>query len=112
MLPPIAESTLWLDSMEADKKRYMRDNLRVLEREIHKYDVETLTYALKTCIEAGAYNARMLMDVAEGERIRCKKPLLSRHFEMKANQRHDTVRSAEPEKSDISTYDDIINTAI
>lgn len=112
MLPAIAEAALWLDSMDADKKRYTRDNLRVLERESYKYDAETLTYALKTCNDAGAYNARMLMDVAEGERIRCKKPLLARPFGMKADQLQDSFQNVEPEKSDISTYDDIINTAI
>lgn len=98
MLPVIPEASAWLDSMEADKKRYMRDNLRVLERESHKYDADTLTYALKTCIEAGAYNARMLMDVAEGERIRRKKPLLGRTFEMTAARQLDSVRGAEPDK--------------
>lgn len=112
MLPDIPEASVWLDRVEADKKRYMRDNLRVLEREIHKYDAETLTYALRTCIGAGAYNARMLMDVAEGERIRRKKPLLGRTFEIPAASKPDSVRGAEPEKSDISTYDDIIKTAI
>lgn len=112
MLPGIPEASVWLDNMEADKKRYTRDNLRVLERESHKYDADTLTYALRTCIEAGAYNARMLMDVAEGERIRRKKPLLGRAFEMTAARQPDSVRGAEPDKSDISTYDDIIKTAI
>ena len=112
MLPAIEESSLWLNSMEESKKRYTRDNLRVLEREIHRYDAETLSYALRTCIEAGAYNARMLMDVAEGERIRRKKPLLSRPFKTEENRRRDNVSGLKPEKSDISTYDDIIRTVI
>ena len=112
MLPPVDEAALWLDSMEADKKRYTRDNLRVLERESHRYDSDTLAYALRTCIEAGAYNARMLMDVAEGERIRRKKPLLDRPFDTKAPRQQDPVRSDGPERSDISTYEDIIKSAI
>lgn len=112
MLPAMEEAKLWLDSMEADKKRHMRDNLRVLERECHKYDADTLTYAIRTCIEAGAYNARMLMDVAEGERIRRKKPLLGRPFETKPTRQNVSSQNSEPERSDISTYDDIIKTAI
>lgn len=112
MLPAIDEASVWLDNMKTDKKRYTRDNLRVLERESYKYDADTLTYALKICIEAGAYNARMLMDVAEGERIRRKKPLLSRPFEAEPDRQQDIIRSAEPDKSEISTYEDIIKTAI
>lgn len=112
MLPAIDDASVWLDNMEADKKRYTRDNLRVLERESYKYDADTLTYALKICIGAGAYNARMLMDVAEGERIRRRKPLLGRPFDMQPAREQDKVRSDEPEKSEISTYEDIIKTAI
>lgn len=112
MLPAIPEAPAWLDSMEADRKRYLRDNLRVLERECPKYDADTLTYALRTCTGVGAYNARMLIGVAEGERIRRKKPLAAHLTEMKAHPQDATVRSDEPEKSDISTYDNIIKNAI
>lgn len=112
MLPSIDEAPLWLDRMGADKKRYMRDNLRVLERESYKYDAETLAYAIRTCAEAGVYNARTLMEVAEGERMRCKKPLLSRPFKTETDRQPDHLKDTEPEKSEISTYDNIIRTAI
>lgn len=112
ILPPIEEAAIWLDRMEADKKRYMRDNLRVLERESYRYDSDTLTYALRVCLEARVYNARMLMDVAEGERIRRKKPLLARPLDMEGTLPEGMVGSSTPERSDISTYDNIIKSAI
>lgn len=109
MMPDDALSSRWLDEVQARKSRYFRDNLRVLERECHRYDRDTLLHALATCVEVEAYNARMLMDVAEAERIRAKKPALPKPVEMRQTiQIGDDI----PEKSDISTYDDILNKAI
>lgn len=112
MLPAVDAASEWLDRVRQDKKRYFRDNLRVLERESSRYDAQTLAYALQTCLEAGAYNARMLMDVAEGERIRMKKPLLTRPLDRDPALGADVMRKQIPEKSQIKTYDDILTAAI
>lgn len=112
MLPAVDAASEWLDRVQLDKRRYFRDNLRVLERESYRYDSQTLAYALQTCLEAGAYNARMLMDVAEGERIRMKKPLLARPVDLSPALGTDVMGDQIPEKSHIKTYDDILTTAI
>lgn len=112
MLPKTAEVETWLNRMEADKKRYTRDNLRILERESYRYDADILTYALRTCLEAEVYNARILMDVAEGERIRQKRSLLTRTVSVEDPLYNGTPQSQIPEKSKITTYDNIIQTAI
>ena len=112
MLPDVVAASEWLDMVQKDKRRYFRDNLRVIERESYRYDAQTLAYALKTCLEAGAYNARMLMDVAEGERIRMKKPILSRPVDLGPALGRDIISDQTPEKSSIKTYDDILTTAI
>lgn len=109
MMPKDALSSRWFDEVQTRKSRYFRDNLRVLERECHRYDRDTLLHALATCMEVEAYNARMLMDVAEAERIRAKKPVLPKPVEMRQAIQ---IENDIPEKSDISTYDDILNKAI
>lgn len=109
MMPDDTLSSRWLDEVQARKSRYFRDNLRVLERECHRYDRDTLLHALATCMEVEAYNARMLMDVAEAERIRAKKPVLPKPVDMRQSIH---IENDIPEKSDISTYDDILNKVI
>lgn len=109
MLPDDEMSRRWLDDVQSRKSRYFRDNLRVLERESHRYDSDTLLRALSTCIGAGAYNSRMLMDVAEAERIRAGKPVLSKPISIGEQAR---IGDDVPDRSDISTYDDILNKAI
>lgn len=112
MLPDVDAASEWLDRVQQDKKRYFRDHLRVLERESYRYDGQTLACALQTCLDAGAYNARMLMDVAEGERIRMKKPLQARPLDPVSALGMEFNRDQIPEKSQIKTYDDILTTAI
>ncbi|MDE5910469.1 MAG: IS21 family transposase [Lachnospiraceae bacterium] len=112
MLPSCEAASEWLDRVQEGKPRYFRDNLRVIERESHRYDDQTLADALQTCLEAGAYNARMLMDVAEGERIRMNKPIMAKPFDPSPSPVMDIMGDQIPERSQIKTYDDILTTTI
>lgn len=85
------------------KSRYYRANLQLIARRHRAYSKATLTEAFARCLEAGAFNGRGLMDVAESLRIQGGEPLMAFRVETGPVPGADPS-SMLPEKTDISTF--------
>ncbi len=102
----------WMEKMRADRGRYYRDSLRVLERGYWKYSESTITDAFRTCLAKEVYNAHTLMEVAEG--LRRSRNELPRTKPVDLSELGGALPKEQttPEKSKVTTYQAIVEGAV
>jgi hypothetical protein len=57
--------SLFLELLAKDKPRYLRDNLKIIEKKGTEISPEFLNTALKFCLENNIFNANQLIEIAK-----------------------------------------------
>lgn len=109
MLPANEDVRQWMESMREERGRYFRDSLKAIERQCWQYTPETLETAFTRCLELGVYNANVVMEIAESERRLLGLPRLERPVDMEGHGRDAAAADMTPQRSSISTYQDILD---
>lgn len=97
-----------LAAIRDSKPRYFRDSLAVLKRKCEKYDSELLVEVFTDCLNGQIYNAHTIMEITETRRRQRGLPLKERKSlpATDCSLRHS---EAQPDTSDIATYQNIFN---
>ncbi len=64
MLPNNQNMSMFLELLEKDKPRYLRDNLRLIEKKGENISSDFLATAVKFCLENSIFNANQLIEIA------------------------------------------------
>lgn len=96
--------SLYLADLASDKPHYYRKNLQYIIRYMEDYSPQTLREAMLTCLDRCAYNAKVLMEVAETVRKRKNEPPRAVSKATLTETPHGDASDIQPEKTDISTY--------
>jgi hypothetical protein len=64
MLDNTEKSMMYIEQLEKDKSRYLRDNLLVIERKGKEMSSEHLLSAVGFCLENSIFNAYKLIEIA------------------------------------------------
>ena len=64
MLPGNENMSLFLELLAKDKPRYLRDNLKIIEKKGTEISPEFLNAAVKFCLENSIFNASQLIEIA------------------------------------------------
>ncbi|MEI6823805.1 MAG: IS21 family transposase [Bacteroidota bacterium] len=64
MLPGTEKSTVFIERLQKDKPRYLRDNLLIIERKGKEMPSEFLSLALTFCLENNIFNGNQLIEIA------------------------------------------------
>ena len=108
-MPAPGALTLWLDEMVAAKgSRYLRDTLKILERDARQYSEEVFEEALQSCRGFKVFNANQLMHVAETIRKREGEPVRQNAPDLSDINVQTLSCEVTVERSSISTYDKIL----
>lgn len=112
-LPEVKSLSEWKEGLISQKgSRYLRDNFRIIDRDAWKYSGTTLEEACHKCVELKVFNAHQMLEVAESLRILRKEPLRQRPVDMSEFKNHLKPEEIKVEKSNISTYQEILDNAI
>jgi hypothetical protein len=65
MLPDRERGTIFIDKLEKEKPRYLRDNLLVLKKHLPEYELEYIKQALDFCLETDIYNSSQLVEITK-----------------------------------------------
>lgn len=87
----------WMMNLKRDKPRYYNQNLRMLESNMHSFEVSTLHNVFSKCIDAGVYNAKELLALCD--RIGKRRVVLNN-----INRLSVPIQNETPDKTPISTY--------
>jgi hypothetical protein len=63
MLPDKEKGTIFIDKLEKEKPRYLRDNLLVLKKHLPEYEPVYIKQALDFCLETDTYNSSQLAEI-------------------------------------------------
>ena len=108
-MPAPGALTLWLDEMVAAKgSRYLRDTLKILERDAWQYSEKVFVEALQSCRGLKVFNANELMHVAETLRKRKGEPVGQKPLNLPDINADTASYEITVERSSISTYDKIL----
>jgi transposase len=112
LLPRTDNASLWIEKAQANKKRYIRDTLKVIEKKSVQYTSDTMSLAIDKCIDLNVYNANTLMEVAEAIRIKKREAKVTPEICYESTNVKADSYTDKLEKSKMSTYEDIIQQAI
>jgi len=73
MLPGSRNMSLFLELLAKDKPRYLRDNLKVIEKKGAEISPEFLATAVNFCLENSIFNANQLIEVASHHQVNALK---------------------------------------
>jgi transposase len=73
MLPGSRNMSLFLELLAKDKPRYLRDNLKVIEKKGAEISPEFLATAVKFCLENAIFNANQLIEIASHHQVNALK---------------------------------------
>lgn len=98
--------TLFLTHLSQSKPRYYSKNMNFLIHRMHDYTPEVLRESLLKCLSSKAYNAKILLEVAESIRMRqgAHTKKLPGGVRMPNN-----IRNIQPERTSIESFNRIIN---
>jgi len=65
MLPDKEKGTIFIDKLEKEKPRYLRDNLLVLKKHLPEYEPVYIKQALDFCLETDTYNSSQLAEITK-----------------------------------------------
>ena len=112
-LPEVKSLCDWKNGLVATKgTRYLRDNFKVIARDAWQYSGPVLEEACLKCIELGVFNAHRLLEVAESMRILHKEPRMQPPVDLSGITLHLKPGEIHVEKSNITTYQKILDNAI
>ncbi len=104
----------YLKKLQKDKSRYYRDNLREIIKRNPDYEQNVIDESILTCIEAGEYNAYVLLNVMNSKNIeiqqneQVQKSLQTIKESSAQNAVHSTeMKEMKVEKSNINKYEEI-----
>lgn len=69
MLPGNENMSLFLEFLAKDKPRYLRDNLKIIEKKGTEISPEFLNTAVKFCLENSIFNASQLIEIARHKQV-------------------------------------------
>lgn len=69
MLPGNENMSLFLELLAKDKPRYLRDNLKIIEKKGTEISPEFLNAAVKFCLENNIFNASQLIEIARHKQV-------------------------------------------
>ncbi|PKL15544.1 MAG: IS21 family transposase [Spirochaetae bacterium HGW-Spirochaetae-5] len=103
------KATLFMELIEKDKSRYLRDNLLVLKKGLADLEPEFIAKAIDFCLEHSIYNAKYLTEAGihyQKQQMQDKKVVLPW---MDTNStKLDTISLYDPKVSKISTYEKVM----
>lgn len=109
MLPDKEKGSIYIDLIEKDKPRYLRDNLLTLKKHLPEYDPDIILQALDFCLENHVYNTFRFLEIAKyylQEQIQ-KTKAMAIIPEVNIKQESDAFNII-PGTSKISTYESIL----
>jgi transposase len=109
LLQNTTKATLFMELLEKQKPRYLRDNLLLLKKGLVDLEPESIAKAIDFCLENNIYNAKYLTDAGihyQKQQSQDKKVVLPW---MDTNStKQDTTSLYEPKASKISTYEKVM----
>ena len=109
MLPDKEKGSIYIDLIEKDKPRYMRDNLLTLKKHLPEYDPDIILQVLDFCLENHVYNTFRFLEIAKyylQEQMQ-KTKAMAIIPEVNIKQESDAFNII-PGTSKISTYESIL----
>ena len=109
MLNNTEKSKIYIEQLEKDKSRYLRDNLLVIELKGKEISSEYLLSAVGFCLENSIFNAYKLIEIANHYQRQSKQESTSKYFipEIKSDVNLH-VLSSTIQTSKISNYETIM----
>jgi transposase len=109
MLNNTERSTIYIEQLEKDKSRYLRDNLLVIERKGKEISSEHLLSAVGFCLENSIFNAYKLIEIANHYQRQSEQESTSKYFipEIKSDVNIHLLSST-IQTSKISNYETIM----
>ena len=107
MLPGDQIMILFIELLEKDKPRYLRDNLRIMEGKGKKISSDFLAKAVKFCLENSIFNANQLIEIASYYQANAlqEKEITYTITEIKSSKKVQTITV---KTSNINTYEKIM----
>jgi hypothetical protein len=103
------KANLFMELLEKQKSRYLRDNLLVLKKGLVDLDPEFIAKAIDFCLENNIYNAKHLTEAGmhyQKQQSQDKKVVLP--WIDTNSTKPDTTSLYEPKVSKISTYEKVM----
>lgn len=108
-MPHKEKGLLYIDMLNKEKPRYLRDNLLVLKKDLTQAQPDIILQALDFCLENNVYNAYRFTEVARHYQQQAdqkiKTPLISPQITGKPFSDHLNIT---PQTSKLSTYETIL----
>lgn len=111
--PEVKSLSKWKDGLISKKgRRYLRDNFLIIERYAWQYSATVLEETCCKCIEMHVFNAKIMMEVAEAIRIQRKEEKRQKLVNLSEFEAHLKPEEISVEKSNISTYQKILDKSL
>jgi hypothetical protein len=109
MLPDKEKGSIYIELIEKDKPRYLRDNLLSLKKHLPEYETSIILQTLDFCLENNVYNTNRFNEIAKYYLHEQAQKAKARAIipEVKVKQGND-VFNITPLASKISTYESVL----